>query len=639
MKINLPILHQYPKRPSQFFRALIRKKKVDENSLSETQLNRCLTTLDLTFLGIGSTLGLGIYVLSGKVASTTAGPSVILSFLIAALASVFAALCYAEFGSRVPKAGSAYIYSYVTVGEMMAFIIGWNLILEYAIGTASVARGYSNYIDSIFGGKMERYLNETLPLNIPHLSSYPDFLSLAITLCLTALMAVGVKESTKFNNVFTTVNLLVVLYVIICGSFKIDFHNWNLRKDEVPKGQAGGFFPFGLNGMLAGASTCFYGFVGFDCIATTGEEVKNPRRAIPISIIISLVVVFLAYFGVSSIETLMAPYYLQDQSAPLPYVFKKVGYPIAAYIITGGALFGLSTSLLGGMFPLPRVIYAMSKDGLIFSFLSTISQKFKTPLIATIISGLLTGSMAMLFDVKELADMMSIGTLLAYTLVAVSILFLRYQMDQFGTVTEGSTSTNTEINRGGRVLHQYGTDAPNMAPNVKPYTQRELVRCLFFNLDKLKTANHASSFASKILILFLILLIILVNCMVVFLREALLEFIGYQVLLAILLVYILVATIDLCALPSSIPQISFKVPFVPVVPLLSVFANVLLMLNLSGMTWIRFGVWMALGMLIYFFYGIWKSTLNIGTTASTNVPAPTQTLMMPSTKYVEESVP
>lgn len=321
------------------------------------------------------------------------------------------------------------MYSYVTVGEFMAFVIGWNLVLEYVIGTASVARGYSGYIDSLVNGTIARHFREWMPFNVSHMSEYPDFLALGITLLLTFMLAVGVKESTKFNSVFTGINLIVVLYVIICGAFQSDIHNWQLdpKKDAIPEGHgSGGFFPFGVSGMMAGAATCFYGFIGFDVIATTGEEVKNPQKSIPISIVLSLFFIFMAYFGVSTVQTLMWPYWDQNNDAPLPYIFGKVGWPVAQYIITVGALAGLSTSLLGAMFPLPRVLYAMGSDGLIFRCLAEVHPRFKTPLLSTFVSGICAGVFAMMFNITELADMMSIGTLLAYSLVAISVLILRY---------------------------------------------------------------------------------------------------------------------------------------------------------------------------------------------------------------------
>ncbi|KAG8292072.1 hypothetical protein J6590_047974 [Homalodisca vitripennis] len=302
---------------------LSRRKSIEEEETYDTKirLKRVLGLMDLTFLGIGSTLGLGAYVLAGAVAKTEAGPAVVLSFMVAATASAFAAMCYAEFAARVPQAGSAYVYSYVTVGELAAFIIGWDLVLEYVIGAASLARGLSNYIDSLLGKAMSKYLLEHLPLHVSFLSPYPDFLTFFLIVTVAGLIAWGVKESTLLNNIFTTVNLLTLTTVIVAGSFYIDKNNWSLEKDEIPekddfgkpvRGGEGGFMPFGVSGVMAGAATCFYGYVGFDGIATTGEEAKNPRRNIPLAILMSLIVITIAYIGGACILTLMLPYYLQE---------------------------------------------------------------------------------------------------------------------------------------------------------------------------------------------------------------------------------------------------------------------------------------------------------------------------------------
>lgn len=318
---------------------------------------------------------------------------------------------------------------------MSLFFLLWiNLLLIFIThytGTASVARGYSAYIDSLFDGVIAKEFRKWMPMNVEHLSPYPDFLAFLITILLSIMLIFGVKESTRFNSIFTCVNILIVIYVVICGAFKADFHNWNLSYDEVPHhnksydGGNGGFFPFGFSGVMKGAASCFYGFIGFDVIATTGEEALNPQKSIPISISLSLLLVFLAYFGVSAIQTLMWPYYDQNRDAPLPYIFLQVGWPVAKWVISIGALCGLSTSLLGAMFPLPRILYAMAQDGLIFRWLGNVNQRFKTPLIATLLSGFFAAVLAMIFDIAQLADMMSIGTLLAYSLVAISVLILR----------------------------------------------------------------------------------------------------------------------------------------------------------------------------------------------------------------------
>lgn len=576
-------------RARSFVGALIRRKKIGADA-EASQLNRCLSTFDLTLLGVGGTLGLGIYVLAGQVASTKAGPAVVLSFLIAAVASVFSGLCYAEFGARVPRAGSAYIYSYVTVGEFMAFVIGWNLILEYVIGTASVARGYSGYLDSLLNHTIEQHMQQWMPIGVTWLSSYPDLFALGITLFLAVMLAIGVKESTRFNNIFTGLNLLVVVYVVIAGSFKADITNWRLKPQDIPGEHhgKGGFFPYGIGGMLNGAASCFYAFVGFDCIATMGEEVRNPRRAIPIGIVLSLGIVFLAYFGVSIIETLLWPYYDQNVSAPLPFVFQMVGWPVAKWIISIGALAGLSTSLLGAMFPLPRVLYAMGSDGLIFRFLATVHPRLKTPLIATALSGVFSGVMAMMFNVEELANMMSIGTLLAYSLVAVSVLMLRYDVAQ-ERLPDG--------------------DVDDAGEKQQPTGPRG-VATMLFNLDRLSNPTEATSFIVKTLTLAVGALFLALTALLVFAEDKLLALAPTAVApFALLVVVSLFCIICIIRQPSaSTDNLSFAVPLVPFIPLFNMFVNLYLMMRLPLATWARFGIWMAAGMLIYFGYGIWNSS-------------------------------
>lgn len=586
---------------SLFFERLSRKKIIPAARIDTSNLRRCLTIIDLTALGVGSTLGLGIYVLAGQVAKEDAGPAVVLSFFIAAVASAFAGVCYAEFGSRVPRAGSAYIYSYVTVGEFIAFVIGWNLILEYVIGAASVARGYSGYLDSLIGNSMSAAFNRTMPIRVTGLSQYPDFFAFGITFLLAVLLGVGVKESSKINNVFTVINLLVVAYTIICGAFKSDFYNWEYPKDQIPSqydGGNGGFFPFGVSGMIAGAATCFYGFVGFDCIATTGEEAKRPQRDIPIAIVLSLFIVFLAYSGVSTVVTLMVPYFMQDEQAPIPYAFEQVGYPIAKWVVSIGALFGLSTSLLGSMFPLPRVLYAMSADGLIFRFLSRINSRFKTPFIATLIAGLFAACMALFFDTDALVDMMSIGTLLAYTLVAASVIILRYKPEELDASINEDMSSTFHGTESRAELNRSGTD----------FSKLSVVRQLF-NVDRISSPTVLSSTIVVWGTLTLGVLLLSFNALVIFAYDYLLDKEAWAITLTCILgVCSVINGIMIGLQPANKKELAFKVPWVPFIPGLSFFVNTHLMLKLSVATWVRFGIWMVIGTFMYVFYGCVNSS-------------------------------
>ncbi|XP_062698642.1 cationic amino acid transporter 2-like isoform X2 [Aedes albopictus] len=560
------------------------------------KLGRILNTYDLTALGVGATLGVGVYVLAGHVSKDQAGPSVVLSFLIAAAASFLAGLCYAEFGARVPKSGSAYIYSYVCIGEFMAFVIGWNLMLEYIIGSASVSRGLSLYIDTLANDTMKIRFREIAPMEWDFMSSYFDFFGFSVAILLGVALAFGLKKSTIVNNCFTVLNIGIVLFVIIAGAINADVSNWNVNPANVSTiynvGE-GGFFPFGFEGTLRGAATCFFGFVGFDCIATTGEEVKNPRKAIPRAILLSLCTIFLAYFGVSTVLTLMWPYYKQDVNAPLPFVFNEIGWTFAKWTVAIGGIIGLVASLFGAMFPQPRIIYAMAQDGLVFKALGEVSPRFKTPVFGTLCAALLTGTMAGLFDLKALVNMLSIGTLMAYTVVAISILILRFS-EAPQTASIPSTSKQMQ-------------ESSNLLKSGDRLTGSAFMRQLF-NVSCVRIPSHTSTSVVGVLVTLYCLVSLGLSLTIYYAKQPLYDLEPWALtlagaLLGILLIILLLMSIQ----PRETAEAPFKVPFVPLLPAISIFVNIYLMLMLDVYTWIRFGIWMGIGLALYAFYGFRNS--------------------------------
>ena len=257
------------------FHAFGRKKTVDTTSAAlDTKLRRCLTSIDLTLIGIGSTLGSGVYVLTGDIARTTAGPGIVLSFFIAGFASILAGICYAEFGARVPKAGSAYTYTYVTVGEFSGFVVGWNLLLEYGIGSATVTKGLSTYLDAAVNHTISDYtIRKTGQFSMFGDETHLDFVAFSLSILFTIFISLGVKYTSFLNNICTFSNILVIVMVVAMGAFYCDFNNWH------------DFAPFGVRGIVKGASSCFFAFIGFDVIATSGEEAEKPSKSVPIAIV------------------------------------------------------------------------------------------------------------------------------------------------------------------------------------------------------------------------------------------------------------------------------------------------------------------------------------------------------------------
>jgi basic amino acid/polyamine antiporter, APA family len=415
-----------------------------EEMKGENRLRRILGPVTLSSLGVGAIIGTGIFVLTGIAAHDKAGPALTLSFVVAGVACVFAALCYAEFASMVPVAGSAYTYAYATLGELFAWIIGWDLVLEYAVGSATVAHGWSHYFQDfigIFGWSLPKALTiapfdfDTGMGHFVSTGSFVDLPAIVITAIVTWILVKGIRESATFNATMVGIKLVIVLMVIGVGAFYVNPENW---KPFAPFGYGGiSFFGktlFGMTGdngtalgMLAGAATIFFAYIGFDSVSTHAEEAKNPSRDVPIGIISSLIICTVLYIAVSAIITGMVPYNQIDINAPVSNAFAKVGLGWAQFIISLGAIAGITSVLLVMMLSQPRVLLAMARDGLVPpKFFGAIHDKFRTPWKSTMLTGLFVATMAALLPLRVLAELVNIGTLLAFVIVCAAVLIMRY---------------------------------------------------------------------------------------------------------------------------------------------------------------------------------------------------------------------
>jgi APA family basic amino acid/polyamine antiporter len=475
------------------------RTKTIEQSIADTeepehQLRKRLGALELTVFGVGVVIGTGIFVLTGKAAGVQAGPAVALSFVFAGIACALAALCYAEFASTVPVAGSAYTFSYASLGELVAWIIGWDLVLELALGASTVAVGWSTYFADVM---------KSAHITIPSWAygEGHNLVAAVIVLVLTGVICAGIKVSSQVNMVMVVIKLAVVLFVIVAGLFYIKASNYSpFVPPAGSKGAQGatsspsllqdlGFAPgsFGITGIFTGAALVFFAFIGFDIVATAAEETKNPQRDMPRGILGSLAICTALYVAVSLVVTGMVKYTDIKINAPLAEAFRSVGRPGFATVISVGALFGLTTVMMILLLGQSRVFFAMSRDRLLPPVFSQVSRSTGVPVRTSITTGVVVALISTFVPLSELAELVNIGTLFAFVLVAIGVLVLR---------------------------------------RTRPDLQR-----------------------------------------------------------------------------------AFRCPGVPVVPVLAVLASVYLMLNLPGATWVRFVVWMAVGLVVYFVYGARHSRL------------------------------
>ncbi|MFX3623656.1 MAG: amino acid permease [Ectobacillus sp.] len=461
--------------------SLFKKKSITQmlHQGEKKAQQKTLGAFDLTLLGIGAVIGTGVLVLTGLVAARDAGPAVILSFILAAIVCGFAALCYAEMASAIPVSGSVYTYSYASIGEFVAHLMGWTLLSVYILTTSAVANGWSAYFNNFLSG-----FGLTIPeqfVTIPSQGGIANVPAILITIAITWLLSQGTKESKKINNLMVLVKMVVITLFIIVGAFYVKPENWTP------------FMPYGASGVLAGAAAVFFAFLGFDAISTSAEEVKNPQRDLPIGIIASLVVCTIIYVAVCLVLTGIVSYKELNVPEAMAYVLHVVGQDEVAGVIAAGAIIGIMAVIFAYVYASGRVLHAMSRDGLLPKAFSKVNAKTGAPVFTTWLTGIGSGLLAGLVDLKELSNLANIGALLTFAMISVSVIILR-----------------------------------KTYPNLKR---------------------------------------------------------------------------------------GFRVPFVPTVPIVSIGFCLFLMVNLPLATWLYFGAWMALGVIVYFGYSRKHSALQNGQAA------------------------
>jgi APA family basic amino acid/polyamine antiporter len=444
---------------------LFRRKSVTDlqtEALTDNSLHRALGPLNLILLGIGCIIGTGIFVLTGTAAAQNAGPAVVLSFALAGVVSAFAALCYSEFASLVPMSGSAYTYGYATLGELFAWIIGWDLALEYAVGAIAVSVGWSGYMVSflrdfgiqippelsaargirlielptalavalkmkvgwtVFGGELASQIQAagTDPASLHQVTAIFNLPAVIIVAIVTVLLVIGIRESAEFNNLIVFLKIAVVLLFIVGAARAINPANWH---PFIPP-NTGKWGSFGWSGVMRGASLVFFAYIGFDAVSTAAQEAKNPRRDVPIGIIGSLLVCTVLYILVSGIATGVVPYPLLDVPEPIALAADHANLGWMARIIKLGAIAGLSSVILVMMLGQTRVFWSMSRDGLLPPFVSRVHPRFKTPWLITIVTGVVVAFFGAVLPVRDAGNLCNIGTLLAFVIVSVGVLVLR----------------------------------------------------------------------------------------------------------------------------------------------------------------------------------------------------------------------
>ncbi|XP_070372607.1 cationic amino acid transporter 4-like isoform X3 [Equus asinus] len=553
---------------ARFCQKLNRRKTLEEPT-TETSLQCHLTTLELTLLGVGAPVGMGLYLLMGTVAQEMAGPAVTVSFSVAAVASLLAALCYVEFEVRVPCTGSPYLFTYVSMGELWAFLVGWIVLLECLISGAAMARSWSHNLDSVFSHNIWRFTEAHVGIwQVPFLAQYPDFLAAGIILLASGYISSGGRISSWLNRTFLAISLVVILFIIILGFVLARPHNWSSEE--------GGFAPFGFSGIMTGAATCLYAFVGFGAIAASSKEARDPKRAVPMAITISLVLVAGAYILVSTVLTLMVPWHSLDPYWALSDAFYQRGYSWAGFIVAAGAICAINTLLLNLFLFLSLMVHAMAADGLFFQVFACMHSRTQVPVVGILVFGVLMALLALLLDLETLVQFISIGILLECTVLPTSIIIIRFQKAPPSSSQDPGSPVGTE--------QASAPEVGQLRPALRPYLSF-LGGC---------RPGAAVAWALGVLVASAITL----DCVLVFGDTALhLPPWGYTLLLVLSSATFLLSLLVLGAHQQQHRQDTFQVPMVPLTPALSILLNIFLMLHLSYLAWLYLSICLLIGKL------------------------------------------
>ena len=392
---------------------LFRRKSIDElqAAAAASGMLKNLAAVDLLMLGIGAVIGTGIFVLTGVAAAKYAGPAVPLSFILSGLTCALAGLAYAEFASIVPASGSAYTYAYASLGEFIAFIVGWNLILEYTVTSSAVAVGWSGYVVGLFASAGLVLPHELVVA--PEEGGIFNLPAVLITLFLSFLLVRGTKESVKLNRILVFVKLAAIFLFLVLAAPHVDATNWEP------------FLPFGYSGVVSGAAIVFFAYIGFDAVATTAEECRNAARDLPIGIIGSLFICTLLYAVVAAVLTGVVPYSMLDTAEPVAFALRHIGYNVGSAIVAVGAICGITTVLLVLLYGQSRIFFAMSRDGMVPANVCKIHRRFHTPYRVTILGAIFVSAIAGVFPIGMIAEMANIGTLSAFLIASIGVMVLR----------------------------------------------------------------------------------------------------------------------------------------------------------------------------------------------------------------------